>query len=90
MVPLGSASAFSVLLAASSAVTNTGTTVIERNVGVSPGTAITGAGTMVVGIPGAYHSAGVVAAQAQLDLTTAHNNAAGQGPTTAVPPTWSA
>ena len=41
---------------------------------------------MVVGPPGAYHSAGVVAAQAQLDLTTAHNNAAGQGPTTAMPP----
>jgi len=40
---------------------------------------------MVVGPPGTYHSANAVAAQAQLDLTTAHNNAAGQGSTIAMP-----
>jgi hypothetical protein len=76
VVPLGTATAFSVL--AGSTVTNTGTTTIERSVGVSPGTAITGGSTMVVG--GAYHSADAVAAQAKVDLTAAYGNAAGQNP----------
>jgi hypothetical protein len=76
VVPLGTASAFSVL--AGSTVTNTGATTIERSVGVSPGTAITGGSTMVVG--GTYHSADAVAAQAKVDLTAAYGNAAGQKP----------
>ena len=76
VVPLGTASAFSVL--AGSTVTNTGTTSVDRNVGVSPGTAITGGSTLVVG--GTTHSADAVAAQAQVDLTTAYGNAAGQTP----------
>ena len=76
VVPLGTSSAFSVL--AGSTVTNTGTTTINRSVGVSPGTAITGASTMTIG--GTYHQADEVADTAKDDLTTAFNNAAGQNP----------
>ncbi len=75
-VPLGTATAFSVL--AGSTVTNTGTTTISRSVGVSPGSAITGASTMTIG--GTYHQADAVALDAKNDLTTGYNNAAGQGP----------
>jgi hypothetical protein len=77
-VPLGTATAFSVL--AGSTVTNTGTTTIDRSVGVSPGSAITGASTMTIG--GTYHQADAVALDAKNDLTTAYNTAAGEGPTT--------
>jgi hypothetical protein len=75
-VPLGTATAFSVL--AGSTVTNTGTTTIDRSVGVSPGSAITGASTMTIG--GTYHQADAVALDAKNDLTTGYNNAAGQTP----------
>jgi hypothetical protein len=72
-VALGSASTFSVL--ASSTVTNTGPTVVTGDVGVSPGTAVTGFPPgMVVG--GAIHSADGPAGSAQVDLTTAYNDAA--------------
>jgi hypothetical protein len=73
-VPLGTADTFAVL--AGTTVTNTGPTVINGNLGVSPGTAIVGFPPGVVN--GTTHSADAVAAQAQLDLTTAYNNAAGQ------------
>ena len=72
-VPLGTAADFSVLAGAT--VTNTGTTTVDGSVGVYPGTAITGQNTMVIG--GTVHSADAVAEQAQSDLTTAYNNAAG-------------
>jgi hypothetical protein len=72
--PLATTSAFSVL--AGSTVTNVGTTSVDRSVGVSPGTAVTGASTMTVG--GTYHQADAVALQAKNDLTTAYNNAANQ------------
>jgi hypothetical protein len=74
--PLGTATAFSVL--AGSTVTNTGPTTISRSVGLHPGTAVTGSGTMVVG--GTYHVADPVALTAKNNLTTAYNNAAGQTP----------
>jgi hypothetical protein len=80
--PLGTASAFSVL--AGSTVTNTGTTTVDRSVGVHPGTAVTGESTMVIG--GTTHKADAVALQAKSDLTAAYNNAAGQTPPIASDP----
>ncbi len=80
VVPLGLAKPFSVL--AGARVTNTGTTVINRDVGVHPGTAFTGAGTAVVG--GETHTGDAVARSAKTALTAAYNNAAGQSPRTAV------
>jgi LPXTG-motif cell wall-anchored protein len=76
-VGLGTVGAYSVL--GGQTVTNTGPTVLSRDLGVSPGTAITGfpPGTTA----GATHAADAAAAQAQLDLTTAYNDAAGRAPT---------
>lgn len=74
--PLGAAASFAVL--AGSTVTNTGPSLISGDVGVSPGTAVTGlAPESVIGI---IHSADPVADQAKTDLTNAYNNAAGQSP----------
>jgi hypothetical protein len=81
-INLRTAGAFSVL--AGSTVTNTGTTAVSAdagiggNVGVSPGTAITGFPPGVVTPPGTIHAADAVAAQAQAHLTMAYNNAAGR------------
>lgn len=60
---------------AGSTVTNTGPTTINGNVGVSPGTAITGfsVGLGTVTPPYAIYRNDGVAAQAQSDLTTAYN-----------------
>ncbi len=78
-VDLGTAGSFAVL--AGTTVTNTGPSTVNGDLGVSPGTAVTGfpPGT----VNGAIHSADAVAAQAQSDLTTAYNDAAGRGPATA-------
>jgi len=73
-VPLGTANSFAVL--AGSTVTNTGPTVVNGNLGVSPGGAVVGFPPGVVN--GTIHAADAIAAQAQLDLTAAYNNAAGQ------------
>jgi ice-binding like protein len=75
-VPLGGAGNFGVL--AGTTVTNTGPTVVAADLGVSPGSAVTGfpPGTVV----GTIHSADTTAAAAQVDLTTAYNDAAGRTP----------
>jgi hypothetical protein len=73
-VPLGSSSSFAVL--GGSTVTNTGSSVITGNVGSSPGSSITGFPPGVVA-GGAIHAADAVAGNAQTDLTTAYNIAAG-------------
>src|ERR1700733_927265 len=72
--PLGTASTFAVL--AGSAVTNTGATVVTGNVGVSPGTAVTGfpPGTMAFGTLDAGNP---VASQAHADLATAYSDLVG-------------
>ena len=80
-VGLGTADSFAIL--ASSAVTNTGPSTINGNLGVSPGTAVSGfpPGT----VNGTVHSADAVAGQAQFDLTTGYNDAAGRTPPLSVP-----
>jgi hypothetical protein len=74
-VNLGSTSTFAVL--AGTTVTVTGGGTITGNVGVSPGTAYV-AGTPAVAVNGTVYAGGPVAAQAQADLTSAYNNAAGR------------
>lgn len=80
-VDLFTADGFAVL--AGSTVTNTGSSVVTGDLGVSPGSAVTGfpPGTLV----GTQHAADNTANQAKTDLTTAYNNAAGQTPVTTVP-----
>jgi hypothetical protein len=75
-VNLGTTASFAVL--AGSTVTNTGSTVIDGDVGVSPGSAITGFPPGIVVPPSTEHVGDAVAAQAQTDLTTAYNFAAGE------------
>ena len=81
-VNLGTASSFGVL--AGQTITNTGPTVISGDIGVSPGTAITGFPPGIV--HGAEHVADGVAGGAQSDLTTAYNDAAGRSPSGSVGP----
>jgi hypothetical protein len=81
-VPLGTADSFAVL--AGQTVTNTGPSVITGDLGVSPGTAITGFPPGLVN--GVQYSAGPTALQAQSDLVAAFNNAAGQATDSALPP----
>lgn len=60
---------------AAAAVTNTGPSVLDDDLGLSPETSITGfpPGT----VNGTVHQTDAVAAQAQVDLTTAYDVAAG-------------
>jgi type VI secretion system secreted protein VgrG len=75
-VVLGSASGFAVL--AGSTATNTGASVIDGgDVGVSPGTSLTGFLPGIVQPPFTLHSADATSLQAQADLTIAYNAAAG-------------
>jgi hypothetical protein len=80
-VGLGTAASFAVL--AHTTVTNTGPSTISGDLGVSPGTAVTGFPPGIV-IDGTQHVTDAVAAQAQLDVTTAYNDAAGRLPVTSV------
>jgi hypothetical protein len=71
---LGGAGAFVIL--AGSTVTSTGATGLTGDMGVSPGSAVTGfpPGTLT----GAIHAANPTSAAAMADLTTAYNDAAGR------------
>jgi hypothetical protein len=81
-VGLGAATPFGVL--AGSTVTNTATaTVINGDLGLSPGTAVTEFPPGIVN--GTEHITDGVAANAQSDLTTAYNDAAGRTPSAGVP-----
>jgi hypothetical protein len=62
---------------AATTVTNTGPSVLNGDLGVAPGTALTGFGLPAV-VNGATHDNDAVAGQAQADLTNAYNVAAGQ------------
>src|ERR1700712_156889 len=77
MTPVDLATAQPFVVLAGSTATNTGPSVLNGDLGVSPGTALVGFGLPAV-VNGATHAADAVAAQAQLDLTTAYNVAAGQ------------
>jgi cell division septation protein DedD len=81
-VDLGTAGSFAVL--AGTTVTNTGPSTISGDLGVSPGTAVTGFPPGIVS-NGTIHSADGVANGAQSDLTTGYNDAAGRSPTANVP-----
>jgi uncharacterized repeat protein (TIGR01451 family) len=73
--PPGTEQSFAVL--GGQTVTNTGPSVITGNLGVSPGSAVTGFPPGLVA-GGTIHTADAVALQAQNDTTTAYNNLAGQ------------
>ncbi|MCI4331080.1 MAG: DUF3494 domain-containing protein [Thermoplasmata archaeon] len=73
-VPLGSAAHFRIL--AGTTITNTGASTVKGNIGLSPGSAVTGfpPGT----VTGTIHKADTAAANAQHDLGIAYTNAMGR------------
>ena len=80
-VPLGTSANFAVL--AGSTVTNTGLTTVNGDLGLSPGTSVTGFPPGQVN--GTIHMADSAASQAQTDLTTAYNDAAARPVTATIP-----
>ncbi|MDO9407915.1 ice-binding family protein [Patulibacter sp.] len=79
-VGLGTADGFGVL--GGSTVTNTGPSIITGDLGVAPGTAVTGfpPGT----VNGVVHANDAVAQQAKSDLVTAYDDAAGRSTTSTI------
>jgi Ice-binding-like len=80
-VSLATAESFAVL--AGSTVTNTGPSVISGDLGLSPGTAVTGFPPGTVS-EGSVHRTDAVALQAQRDLTSAYDDAAGRSSTATI------
>jgi len=80
-VGLGTTTSFAVL--AGTTVTNTGPSVMSGDLGVSPGSAVTGFPPGMVN-NGAQHKADAIALQAQSDLTTAYTDAAGRTPASTI------
>lgn len=80
-VPLGTSGSFAVL--AGQTITNIGATTLNGDIGLSPGTSITGMETVTLN--GAKHAAGPVALDAQADLGVAYLNASLQAPAKAIP-----
>jgi len=80
-VPLGTAANFAVLGA--STVTSTGPTVVTGDLGLSPGTSVTGFPTGQV--TGTVYTADAAALQAKNDLATAYNDAGAQPATATIP-----
>jgi hypothetical protein len=77
--PVNLATAKPFVVLGGQAATNTGPSVLNGELGVAPGTSLTGFDTAVVN--GATHNNDAVAKQAQADLTNAYNVAAGQATT---------
>ncbi len=73
-VGLGTADDFAVL--AGESITNTGPTTITGDVGIHPGTSVTGFETVT--LDGELHETDDVAEQAKVDLVTAYDDAAGR------------
>jgi hypothetical protein len=80
-VPLGPADSFVVL--AGRTITNTGATTLNGDIGLAPGSSITGMPPLV--LHGASHVADTVALAAQAGLGAAFDNVAGRKPATAIP-----
>ncbi len=80
-VPLGAASSYAAL--AGSTVTSTGFTTLNGDLGVWPGTSLTGFPPGMVS--GTAHAGDAFAMSAQGDLTAAYNDAAGRQPPQALP-----
>lgn len=83
-VLLGTADSFAIL--GGSTITNTGPSVINGDLGLHPGTSVTGfpPGT----VNGAQHVTDAVAQQAKTDLTTAYLDAAGRSFSATAPPDY--
>ncbi len=79
-VNLGTATSFAVL--AGSGVTNTGSSLVYGDLGTDPTASVTGFPPGIVEAPAATYAADPTALGAQNDLTTAYNQAAGEGPAT--------
>ena len=78
-VPLGTATSFAVI--AGTTVTSATPSTVSGDIGLSPGTSVTGA---FVQTNGTQHVNDTLAQNAQTDLTAAYLNAAAQSPTTSV------
>jgi hypothetical protein len=80
-VNLGTAANFAIL--AGSTITNTGTSSVTGDIGLSPGTAVTGFPPGILN--GAFHLADATAATAKVDLTAAFIDAAGRAGAISIP-----